>query len=64
VNLSTFRLSQEWINVVRGVWLILAPWTLGVAGTATVANFVIVGMLVLALAAYEIWQGGPSDEKV
>jgi len=63
VTLSVFRLSEEWINVVLGVWLILAPWTLGVAGTAAVANFVIVGLLVLALAAYEIWQGGPSDDK-
>ena len=63
VTLSLFRLSEEWINVVLGVWLVVAPWILAVTGAAAVANFVIVGLLVLVLAVYEIWQGGPSEIK-
>ena len=58
-----FRLSEEWINVVLRLWLILVPWILGVIDATSIANIVIVGRLVPAPAAFEIWQGGLSDEK-
>ena len=54
VILSFFRVWEEWINVVLGAWLVVSPWVLGTALVATV-NFLIVGVLVLALALYEIW---------
>jgi membrane-bound ClpP family serine protease len=58
VTVSTFRWWEEWINVVIGVWLIVAPWILGfdLNRTAT-ANFVVVGSVVVALAFYELRQG-------
>ncbi len=59
VTLTAFRAWEEWINVVFGVWLIAAPWVLGFAGTtAATVDFVVVGALVLALALYELRQGG------
>ncbi|HEV2549929.1 MAG TPA: SPW repeat protein [Stellaceae bacterium] len=54
VILSFFRVWEEWIDVILGLWLVISPWVLGTALVATV-NFVIVGVLVLALAFYEIW---------
>jgi hypothetical protein len=54
VALSAFSVWEEWINVILGAWLVVSPWILGVALVPTV-NFVIVGLLVLALALYEIW---------
>lgn len=54
VTLSIFRVWEEWINVILGAWLVVSPWVLGAALVPTV-NFVIVGLLVLALALYEIW---------
>ena len=53
-TLSVFRVWEEWIVVVLGAWLVVSPWVLGAALVATL-NFVIVGLLVLALALYEIW---------
>lgn len=54
VELSAFRVWEEWINVVLGAWLVVSPWVLGTSSMATL-NFVIVGLVVLALALYEIW---------
>lgn len=47
---------QDWVNGVLGAWLVIAPWVLGFGGLATAAwNHVIVGLLVLAFAAWELW---------
>ncbi len=62
VTLSVFRAWEEWLNVAFGAWLIVAPWMLGLTGAAAVTNFVIVGILVLALALYEIRQAGAQGE--
>jgi hypothetical protein len=55
VTLSFFRSWEEWINVILGAWLIICPWTLGISTTAVRTNFIVVGILVVALAVYEIW---------
>jgi SPW repeat len=60
VTLSVFSLLEEWINVLLGVWLVAAPWILAFSIPIASANFIVVGVLVLALGAYEIWRGGPS----
>jgi SPW repeat-containing protein len=52
--LFAFRVWEEWISVILGAWLVVSPWALG-AGLVATLNFVIVGLLVLALALYEIW---------
>jgi hypothetical protein len=54
VEVSAFRVWEEWVNVVIGAWLVISPWVLDTALVPTI-NFVIVGLLVLALALYEIW---------
>jgi SPW repeat len=61
VTLSVFRAWEEWLNVAFGIWLVSVPWVLGVTGTAATVNFVVVGLVVLALALYEIRQGGAAD---
>ena len=60
VTLSVFSMAEEWINVLLGVWLVAAPWILAFSIPIVSANFIVVGVLVLALGAYEIWRGGPS----
>jgi hypothetical protein len=55
VTLSVFRPWEEWINVVLGVWLIICPWIVGVDVPVASANLIIVGLLVMVLALYEIW---------
>ena len=54
VELSIFRDWEEWINVLLGAWLAISPWALGIGNAAARWNFLIVGILVLALALYEI----------
>jgi membrane-bound ClpP family serine protease len=53
ITLSAFRAWEEWLNVVLGAWLIVAPWAVGASG-AVRANFIVVGVVVLALAVYEL----------
>jgi len=54
-TLSVYRAWEEWINVILGSFLILCPWLLNIGSSAARNNFVVVGILVLALALYEIW---------
>ena len=55
--IAVFAEWQDWLNGILGVWLIIAPWVLGFGGLAAAAwNHVIVGLLVLVLAAWELWE--------
>lgn len=56
VTLSVFRVWEEWINLALGAWLIISPWVLPLASTPAKANFVIVGILIVGLALYEVWE--------
>lgn len=51
---STIRTMVRWVsgvNVLAGVWLMLAPWILGYSEvTAAVANDIIIGLAVFVLA--------------
>jgi len=55
LELSIFRGWEEWINVALGAWLIISPWALGTSDAAARINFIVVGVLVLALAVHELW---------
>src|SRR5437868_12989046 len=58
VALIAFAEWEEWIALAFGLWTMVAPWVLGFVGTntaATQAHFVI-GILVAALAAWELWK--------
>lgn len=54
VELSIFRGWEESINIVLGAWLAASPWVLGLQSAAARWNFLIVGVLVVALAVYEL----------
>jgi hypothetical protein len=42
------QMWEEWINLVLGIWLLLAPFVLGFRGdTAALANHLLVGVLVV-----------------
>jgi hypothetical protein len=48
---------EEWLSFALGIWVVLAPWVLGFTGvTLAVWTHVILGVLVAAIAAWEIWQ--------
>ncbi|HUD44658.1 MAG TPA: SPW repeat protein [Patescibacteria group bacterium] len=47
----------SWINVVGGVWLIIAPFVLGYSGRASMWNDIILGLIV---AVFAIWSSGVS----
>jgi len=51
----TLRIWEEWINIILGLWLVVSSWMLAIATPEATANAVIVGLLLLALALYEIW---------
>ena len=54
VTLSAFRAWEEWVNVALGLWLAGSSWILGITSTAARLEFVVVGILVVALAVYEM----------
>ena len=62
--LIEFREWEEWAGMVLGVWLVVSPWVLGFAATGAVVetgavaatwNFIVVGLLTIALAAWSLW---------
>ncbi len=58
-ELVKFHDWEEWTDVLVGGWLAISPWVLGfpaeAGGTALfTANFVVVGLLVLAMAAWSM----------
>ena len=56
VSLSIFRVWEEWVTVILGVWLVICPWILDISSSVAKTNLVAVGLMVMALAFYEIWQ--------
>jgi hypothetical protein len=53
-DIPVFSEWQEWLNLLLGLWLIFAPWTLGVAHTA--ARFSIgVGLTIAYITLLDIW---------
>jgi len=63
IELSIFREWEEWINVALGAWLIASTWVLGIATQTAKINFVLVGVLVAALALYELRHMRPNPKK-
>jgi len=55
LTLSIYRDWEEWINVILGAWLVVCSWLLGIVSPAARHNFIVVGLLVMALAFYEVW---------
>ncbi|MCW2242522.1 SPW repeat protein [Azospirillum canadense] len=47
---------EEWVNLVVGLWAVVAPWALGFAGhSSAMRTHVVVGLAVAVLSAAEGW---------
>jgi hypothetical protein len=53
--LAAFAVWEEWLNLIAGLWAIVSPWVLGFQGTTAMTVHVIIGIIVAALAAIELW---------
>ncbi|MCK1340276.1 SPW repeat protein [Bradyrhizobium sp. 38] len=54
--LAAFAVWEEWLNLIVGLWALIAPWVLGFEGTKTAMTIhVVVGIAVAVLAAIELW---------
>jgi hypothetical protein len=53
--ISRLQVWQEWINLLLGIWVFIAPWALGFTGLAGAAwDHWIVGALVFILAVWDL----------
>ncbi len=59
VTLFFYQAWEEWINFILGAWLVICPWILNISLPIVRENFMIVGLLVMALTFYEIWEDRP-----
>jgi hypothetical protein len=51
-----FAEREEWVNLFAGLWLMAAPWVLGIAEIrGVVASFTGIGLCVVAISLAEIW---------
>jgi len=53
--LAAFALWEEWLTLVVGLALIASPWLLGFADSDAMTIDVAIGVMVAALAAFEVW---------
>jgi len=64
--LAAFAVWEEWLNLIAGLWLVVAPWLLGFEDSNAVMVDVVIGIVVVVLATFEIWvamdrrQSGPT----
>lgn len=57
--LFAFRVWEEWINALLGVWLIIAPWVLNFTDHAmAMRTSVFIGIAALALAVWSATEHG------
>ena len=43
------------ILLIAGLWLVASPWLLGFQGSDAMMIDVVIGTIVVALAAFEVW---------
>ena len=55
VAILLFSEWEEWIVLACGAWLVASPWLLGFVHTAAMRVDVGIGLLVMYLAALELW---------
>lgn len=54
--LSAFAEWEEWVNLVLGLWLMVAPWMLGFTGNFNAFwTHMILGILTAAVSAWAVW---------
>jgi hypothetical protein len=60
--LAAFAIWEEWLNLIIGLWVVIAPWVLRFPGTDAMNAHVAIGAIVAILAVIELWimyQGPP-----
>jgi len=55
VALAAFAAWEEWLNLVAGLFLIVLPWLFGLQNSQAVSLHLVIGSIVAALAAVEVW---------
>lgn len=59
------RRWEEWINLLCGAWIAVSPWALGLGNaSAIVWNFLIVGVLVFAVAIWDLVRVAPTHAAI
>ena len=53
--LAAFAVREEWLDVLAGLTLIVSPWLLGFQDSDAMTIDVVIGVIVAALAALEVW---------
>lgn len=54
--LLQFAEWEEWVTVILGLWVIVAPWVIGFTAMSSVtAAFVILGAVIALSSISEIW---------
>ena len=53
--LAAFAFWEEWLNLLLGLWTLISPWVLGFHNSSAMPVYVVIGILVAALAALELW---------
>lgn len=56
VTLTAFRPWEEWASALIGAWLVAAPFVLDMLSPTGIANAIVIGVVVLLLSLYELWQ--------
>ena len=55
--IGAFREWEEWVSLLAGIWVVVSPWILGFAAiTFAMWVHVVLGLLVAAAAAWELWE--------
>jgi len=56
ISVPDFFETEEWINLVVGLWLAVCPWIIGMQGDAVATQVHLgVGLVVATIAAVELW---------
>ncbi len=53
--LAAFAVWEEWFILIAGLALIVSPWLLGFQNSDAMTLDVAIGVIVAALAAFEVW---------
>lgn len=54
--LVSFKEWEEWLNLLLGLWAIVAPWVVGFASNSSARYaHLIAGIIVAVLAATKLW---------
>lgn len=54
--LASFRIWEEWADIVLGLWLVASPWALGFASVSTaVWNVALCGAVIILSAVWALY---------